>query len=123
MATFRTLLAVVGQKDWHTCKMNVTNAFLHGDLNEEVYMTLPKGYIGQAELLSPVSTAKSFLKHLVCNLKKSLYGSIRLLDNSLLNFPHTCCLLALNSSKLIIVCSPRRTIMALLLFLFMWMTH
>ncbi|GKD14362.1 retrovirus-related pol polyprotein from transposon RE1 [Tanacetum coccineum] len=42
--------------------LDINNAFLHGDINEEVYMTVPQGY----NTTLPPNT--------VCRLKKSLYG-------------------------------------------------
>jgi hypothetical protein len=40
--------------------MDVKNAFLHGDLSEEIYMEQPQGFMQDSSL--------------VCRLKKSLYG-------------------------------------------------
>jgi len=46
MTTVRIVLIVTAMKQWVTYQMDVTNAFLHGDLKEEVYMKVPKGYRG-----------------------------------------------------------------------------
>ena len=42
--------------------MDVKTTFLHGDLEEEIYMKQPEGFAVKGK------------KELVCKLKKSLYG-------------------------------------------------
>lgn len=50
---------VAASKRWDIHQMDVNNAFLHGDLHEEVYMKMPQG------IANP--------DYKVCRLKKSLY--------------------------------------------------
>ncbi|XP_072078141.1 uncharacterized protein [Arachis hypogaea] len=61
MVTIHTTLAVAATQDWELHKMDVHNAFLHGDLDNDVYMKLPSGF-------------KVPQQGLVCKLHKSLYG-------------------------------------------------
>ena len=58
----RTILAIVNQLDLELHQMDVSTAFLNGDLKEEIYMKQPEGYIEEGK------------ENLVCKLNKSLYG-------------------------------------------------
>lgn len=55
------LLAIAAARNWEFHQMDVNNAFLHGDLDEEVYMKPPPGY-------AACNQGK------FANYRKSLYG-------------------------------------------------
>ena len=57
--TIKSLLALAAIYGWHLTQLDVNNAFIHEDLDKEVYMLPPPGFGNKGE---------------VCWLKKSLYG-------------------------------------------------
>ena len=62
LTTIRLVLKIIAAENLHLEQLDVKAAFLHGDLEEELYMRQPEGFI------------KEDKKNLVCRLKKSLYG-------------------------------------------------
>ena len=44
MMTFLVMLAVVAAIRWHLHEMDVKNAFIQGDLEEQVFMLQPAGF-------------------------------------------------------------------------------
>ena len=62
ITTVRLLLSIAISQNWHIHQLDVSNAFLHGDLTEQLYMSQPLGFI------------KPQFHNFVCQLKKSLYG-------------------------------------------------
>eukprot|EP00268_Persea_americana_P005426 TRINITY_DN11818_c1_g3_i1.p1 TRINITY_DN11818_c1_g3~~TRINITY_DN11818_c1_g3_i1.p1 ORF type:complete len:152 (+),score=17.72 TRINITY_DN11818_c1_g3_i1:37-456(+) len=61
MTIVRSILAIAVSQSWPLFQLDVKNAFLHGDLEELVYMCLPQGYI--------IANDRD-----VARLKRSLYG-------------------------------------------------
>lgn len=45
----RCLLSIAAMSHWSLYQMDVTNVFLQGDLDEEIYMILPQGLRSQGE--------------------------------------------------------------------------
>ena len=62
LESIRTLIALSVQHGLQLHQVDVTTAFLNGKLEEEVFMKQPEGFVAKGR------------EHLVCRLKKSLYG-------------------------------------------------
>ncbi|KAJ0862094.1 putative RNA-directed DNA polymerase [Helianthus annuus] len=60
--SLRIVMALVAHFDLELHQMDVKTAFLNGDLDEDVYMKQPEGFEPEGQ------------EHLVCKLKKSIYG-------------------------------------------------
>ena len=57
-----SMIALAAKDNLLLHQMDVTTAFLNGTLEEEVYMKQPEGFATKGK------------EHLVCTLKKSIYG-------------------------------------------------
>ena len=62
LSSIRVVLGLVASLNLELEQLDVKTAFLHGDLDEEIYMEQPEGFKEKGK------------EHLVCRLKKSLYG-------------------------------------------------
>lgn len=60
--TIRIILSIAISRGWSLRQLDVQNAFLHGFLEEEVYMRQPPGFESQS------------LPNYICKLDKALYG-------------------------------------------------
>lgn len=62
ITTVRVLLALAASKSWKLWQMDVKNAFLHGELDRDIYIDQPQGFVNHEK------------SEYVCKLKKALYG-------------------------------------------------
>ncbi|MDF3665340.1 reverse transcriptase domain-containing protein, partial [Enterobacter hormaechei] len=62
LKSIRILLAIVAHYDYEICQMDVKTAFLNGNIEEDLYMEQPKGFVSSGE------------DHKVCKLQRSIYG-------------------------------------------------
>ena len=60
--SIRTVLSIAASMNLEVEQLDLKTVFLYGDLEEEIHMQQPEGFV------------KIGKEHLVCRLKKSLYG-------------------------------------------------
>ena len=61
MSSIRLFLSMAAIHHWPLYQLDIKNAFLLGELQEDVYMEQPPGFVAQGE------------SNLVCRLRRSLY--------------------------------------------------
>ena len=62
LKSIKIILSIVAHYDYEIWQMDVKTAFLNGNLEEEIYMMQPEGFIAKNQ------------EHMVCKLKRSIYG-------------------------------------------------
>ena len=62
MTYVRLFISLVATYNWDLNQLDIKNVFLHGDLQEEMYIEQPPGFVAQGEIEK------------VCHLRKSLYS-------------------------------------------------
>ncbi|MDF3573139.1 reverse transcriptase domain-containing protein, partial [Enterobacter cloacae] len=62
LKSIRILLAIAAHYDYEICQMDVKTAFLNENIEEDLYMEQPKGFVSCGE------------DHKVCKLQRSIYG-------------------------------------------------
>ena len=73
ITSIRMLIAIAVLHNLDIHQIDVKTAFLNSELNEEIYMEQPKGFIVKGQ------------EHKVCKLVKSLYGLNILQNNDMRN--------------------------------------
>ena len=58
----RFVLSIVAIEELYLEQLDAKTVFLHGDLDEEIYMDQPEGFLEERK------------RNMVCKLKKNLYG-------------------------------------------------
>ena len=62
LKSIRSLISIAAYYDYKIWQMDVKTAFLNGNLEEEIYMMQPEGFIAKNQ------------KHMLCKLRRSIYG-------------------------------------------------
>jgi hypothetical protein len=110
LTTIRSVLSIVAVEGLHLKQLDVKTVFLHGDLEEEIYMQQPDGFLMKGK------------ENLVCKLKKSLYGLKQVQGNGTRSLMLLCRKMATTSAMLTIAATSKGLSPVTLFCYFMLMT-
>lgn len=88
------LIALATNKHWIMHQLDVKSAFLNGELKEEVYLEQPKGFVQKGK------------EHLLCRLKKELYGINKLPGRGMRKLIHFFYKLAIIEVRMTLIFTP-----------------
>ena len=91
MSTIRLVLGMVAAENLHLEQLDVKTTFLHGDLEEDLYMIQPEGFIVQGQ------------ENLVYKLRKNLYNLKQAQDSGTRSLTVLCIELGSRDVKLITI--------------------
>ena len=91
--SIRLLLSMAAHYDMEVEQMDVRTAFLHGELEENIFMQQPRGYEVKGK------------EDWVCKLKKSLYGLKQFPGSGTKSLIVLCLARSLKGATLIVVCT------------------
>ena len=109
MDSIRLVLAIAASKGWELHHMDVKSAFLHGELQEDIYMQQPKGLQEDPSI--------------VCRLNKSLYGLKQAPGLGMQKWMLYCSQLVSFDANLIQMCICRKMMLYCKLLYCMYMTY
>ena len=100
-SSIRALLAMVAMKELELYQLDMKTTFLHGELEEEIYMSQPEGFEVDGKEIH------------WCHLKKSLYGLKNRQGNGTRNLTYLCFQIILKGVIMIVMCILRSLMVTL----------
>ncbi|KAL0399884.1 UNVERIFIED_CONTAM: putative mitochondrial protein [Sesamum radiatum] len=93
----RLFLTLIAANGWEFYQLDVNNAFLHGYLDEDIYITPPDGYQVEPDLISKLERSLYELKQASCQWNVEL--TVKLQEYRFIPSAHGHCLFTLHTAR------------------------